>query len=156
LQRDKDEHDHTRETGLAVVTRRSLRALADTPQQTATCTQTNRDPARHAHASQIQRWPAPCGNAQATEPTHAGPGYARGRLARPSHSFKAVRACTCKPIAFKARAPAVQTRATRLHTGHQASPAYPSCARDLQARPSHPSDLPDAHTKVDLGRRWVQ
>ena len=31
LQRDKDEHDRKRETGLAAVTRRNLRALAASP-----------------------------------------------------------------------------------------------------------------------------
>ena len=35
LQRDKVEHDRTRETGLAVVTRRNLRALAANPQRPA-------------------------------------------------------------------------------------------------------------------------
>ena len=34
----KDKHDHTRETGLARVTHRDLRALAATPQRPASCT----------------------------------------------------------------------------------------------------------------------
>ena len=40
MQRDKGTHDHMRETGLTVVTRRSLRALADALRQPASCTQT--------------------------------------------------------------------------------------------------------------------
>ena len=35
MQRDKGTHDHMRETGLTVVTRRSLRALADALRQPA-------------------------------------------------------------------------------------------------------------------------
>ena len=145
MQRNKDKHDHTREKGLAVVTRRSLRALAGTLRQPASCTQAHQDPARHAPAGQIQRWSAPCSHVRATESPRARPDYARGRLVRPGPSSKAVRACTCKPnpvLAPNARAPAVQTRATRLRTRHQASSARrdrqtrPGCVCNRQARPT--------------------
>ena len=48
LQRDKDKHDHTGETGLAKVTRRNRRALAATPQRPASCTP-NRGPCVGVH-----------------------------------------------------------------------------------------------------------
>ena len=84
LQLDEGKHDHTRETGLAGVIRRNLRALVDALRHPASCTQTHRDPARHAHAAQTQRWPASCGHTQATELPCARPGYALGRLTSPA------------------------------------------------------------------------
>jgi hypothetical protein len=55
-----------------------------------------------------------------------------------------VRACTCESnpvLAPNARTPALQTRATRLRTRHQASPACPGYARGRPARPTHPPAL---------------
>ena len=52
-----------------------------------------------------------------------------------------LRACTCKTnpaLAPNARAPAIQTRATRLTTGHKSIPARPGYAPSRLARPLHP------------------
>ena len=72
--------------------------------------------------------------------TDTRPGSARGRLARPAHSSKAVRACTCKPKAVpapNARARAVQTRATVMHKpSGQPCPPWRSW---LRARPPGPA-----------------
>ena len=57
LQRDNGEHDHRRETGLAVVTRRNLRALSATPQRPVFCTLTP-GPARGR--TQANHVPPPC------------------------------------------------------------------------------------------------
>ena len=81
MQRDKGTHDHMRETGLTVVTRRSLRALADALRQPASCTQDRQNTARQAHAGETRRWPASCGHTQATELPRARPGYALSRMA---------------------------------------------------------------------------
>ena len=75
-----------RETGLTVVMRRSLRALADALRQPASCTQTRQNPALHAHAEETQLWPVSWGHTQATELPRDRPGYALGRLARLARS----------------------------------------------------------------------
>ena len=83
--------------------------------------------------------------------TPIGPDAARRQPTRTWHCYLAcalhtdppgpLRACTCKTnpaLAPNARAPAVQTRATRLTTGHKSIPARPGYAPSRLARPLHP------------------
>jgi len=80
--------------------------------------------------------------------TPIGPDAARRQPTRTWHCYLAcalhtdppgpLRACTCKTnpaLAPNARAPAVQTRATRLTTGHKSIPARPGYAPSRLARP---------------------
>jgi hypothetical protein len=137
LQRDKGAHNHTRETGLAAVMRRGLRALADVLRHPTSCTQTHQNPALHAHAGEPQRWSASCGHPHATELPRVRPSYALGRLARPAPFPNTARTHQRSPNpapATNARAPAAQTCAARPRTRHAASPARPGRARARQAR----------------------
>ena len=146
LQRDKGAHNHTRETGLAVVMRRDLRALADVLRHPTSCTQTHQNPALHAHAGEPQRWPASCGHPHATELPRVRPSYALGRLARPAPFPNTARTHQRSPNCDKSSASAQCPRARRPGLRHTAThtPCGQPCPPGPRARTPGP------------GRLWVQ
>ena len=156
LQRDKGAHDHTRESGLAVVMRRGLRALADVLRHPTSCTQTHQNPALHAHAGEPQRWPASCGHPHATELPRVRPGYALGRLARPAPFPNTARTHQRSPNCDKSSASAQCPRARRPGLRHAAThtPCGQPCPPGPRARtpgpPPHPS-APHAAHSIDFG-----